>query len=248
MKIHAACPVCFPGEGNVIQNRNCSADIKSTGVYYMTCPEGHEFYCIPMFEDYELLFEAGAYSLDSGNYVEAVSFFTNSLEKFRYFVILIADLQNQLPFDEIEKKRKILKLSERKIGAFYQAYSYIFKSSPDEFKNSLVKFRNEVIHEGKIPTYAEAKRYGIEVMDYIKEIQVVIRTTLPEDISLLPSLRFKVLEVQKKERELPIANPHTFQFMLDFINCVNNYENDFDTRFTRSKSSTAFLLSNRELE
>ena len=121
MKIYSACPTCSPREGNEIRNRTCSADINDKGIYLMECPNGHDFYCIPTFADYELLFEAGAYSLESTNYVEAVSYFTNSLEKFRYFVILVSDYYNELPLKEIEKKRKLVKLSERKIGAFYQA-------------------------------------------------------------------------------------------------------------------------------
>lgn len=209
----------------------------------MECPNGHDFYCIPTFADYELLFEAGAYSLESTNYVEAVSYFTNSLEKFRYFVILVSDYYNELPLKEIEKKRKLVKLSERKIGAFYQAYSYILKKSPLEFDNRQVQFRNAVIHEGKIPTHNETKTYGIAVMNYIKEIQVELRYNLPTDITFLAEFRFRLLEVLNEDKSLPIENTHQFQFMLDFVNSISNHDTDFDTRFSRSKMNTQFLFS-----
>lgn len=243
MKIYSACPTCSPKEGHEISNRTCSSDINDKGIYLMKCPNGHDFYCIPTFEDYELLFEAGAYSLESKNYVEAVNYFTNSLEKFRYFVILISDYNNGLLINEIEKKRRLIKLSERKIGAFYQAYSYIFKKSPEVFNERQVKFRNEVIHEGKIPSKDETKAYGVAVMDYIKAIQVELRASLPADITFLATFQSRVFEVLKEDKSLPVENTHQFQFMLDFVNSISNYEVDFDTRFSRSKRSTQFLFS-----
>jgi hypothetical protein len=248
MKIHSTCPTCSPEEGHEIRKRTCSSDINDKGIYLMKCPNGHDFYYIPTFEDYELLFEAGAYSLESENYVEAVSYFANSLEKFRYFVILVSDYNNGLPLDEIEKKRKLVKLSERKIGAFYQAYSYIFKKSPEGFNERQVKVRNEVIHEGKIPSKEETKAYGVAVMNYIKAIQVELRASLPPDITYLATFKSRLLEVLKEDTSLPVENTHQFQFMLDFVNSISNQEVDFDTRFSRSKRSTKFLFSDTSHE
>ncbi len=73
-------------------------------------------------------------------------------------------------------------LSERQLGAFIALYTLDVGEPPKLLNASLVKFRNQVIHQGRIPTRAEALKYGQGVLDIIRSLISEAKSRFPKGI------------------------------------------------------------------
>lgn len=67
-----------------------------------------------------------------------------------------------------ETWKPISKHSERQLGAFIIIHAQAFGQPPLLMKSNNVEFRNDVIHQGKIPNRHEAVNYGQAVLDVLR--------------------------------------------------------------------------------
>jgi hypothetical protein len=141
------------------------------GRYETTCPKGHAAVVILQEQQFELLFDIGAYALKDGYYREAVSSFASGLERFYEFFVAVALSEKALDYDVLDKAWKLVsKQSERQLGAFIYIYTSEFNRTPQLLKRKSVEFRNDVIHNGQIPSRQRAAEFGQEVLDLIRPI------------------------------------------------------------------------------
>jgi len=57
-----------------------------------------------------------------------------------------------------------------------------FSEQPSLLGQNQIKFRNEVIHKGKIPSRDEAIKYGQEVLDTIRPILHRVKSAFPQGV------------------------------------------------------------------
>ncbi|MBW0149563.1 hypothetical protein [Marinobacter arenosus] len=155
-------------------------ELRDDGRYEFTCEKGHTTVTVLQEQKFEVLFDLGAYAILDGYYREAVASFTSSLERFYEFFIkasLFEDGLEESAFAETWKE--VSSQSERQLGAFIFLYLKCFSERPALLRPKQIKFRNEVIHKGKIPSRSEAIDYGQAVLETIRPIMQRTKTALP---------------------------------------------------------------------
>ena len=92
-------------------------------------------------------------------------------------------LENNISEDNLSAAWKyVSNQSERQLGAFVFLYVQEFGKSPILLNNTSTQFRNEVIHKGKIPTKAEALKYGQSVLDVMRPIIAEAKVKYPNGV------------------------------------------------------------------
>ncbi|MGF1621530.1 MAG: hypothetical protein ACFCUR_13065 [Rhodomicrobiaceae bacterium] len=133
---------------------------------------------------FELLFEYACSAIVDGYYREAVSSYTASMERFYEFYFQIVALRKNVSIADFGKVWKLLsRQSERQLGAYVAAYMLAEKQAPDLLPNSMVEFRNGVIHKGIIPTKDKAVEFGQSVLDTLLPSLNRIKTNYPREVS-----------------------------------------------------------------
>ncbi len=156
-------------------------EINDSGIYTVTCRNGHTTSTMSQQHKHETLLELATFAILDGYYREAVTSFAASLERFYEFVVHIG--LHELGCDQqvIEASwKEMAKQSERQFGAFAILYTSLFKTKPRTLQQDKIKFRNDVVHKGKVPTRLEALGFGQEVLEIIRSALAEIRAKYPE--------------------------------------------------------------------
>jgi hypothetical protein len=114
-------------------------------------------------ERFEALFDFGSMAFLDGYNREAVANFVTSLERFFEFYVRTVRLKHRIGDEAFETTWNLMsKQSERQLGAFAVLYLLETGEAPSFLDpNRLkVRFRNEVVHAGKIPTKDETVAYA----------------------------------------------------------------------------------------
>jgi hypothetical protein len=144
------------------------AELQDDGLYWLECPHGHQTVTCLQEQKFEVLFDLGANAILDGYHREAVSSFSACLERFYEFYISVVAIKEGI--DEasfLNSWRKVSNHSERQLGAFIFLYLLEEKKTPPLLSENSVKFRNDVVHKGKIPSKDEAISYGEEVLGLV---------------------------------------------------------------------------------
>ncbi len=182
MRLPFTCMKCtFGGDGNGHPPYPKYVELRDDGRYEFTCEKGHTTVTVLQEQKFEVLFDLGAYAILDGYYREGVASFTSSLERFYEFFIKAALFEDGLEEAAVaEAWKQVSSQSERQLGAFIFLYLKCFSEKPALLRQKQIKFRNEVIHKGKIPSRNEAVEYGQEVLDAIRPILRRVKTTFPK--------------------------------------------------------------------
>ena len=176
MKIKVICQQCFHkgylSESNLFEK----IILQESTLYHFRCKHQHDNLVLLQAFKFEILFESGLCAINDKYYLEAVLSLTASLERFYEFAIKILSTGNGLSFDDFEKLYKqISNQSERQLGAFLFLYSYVYKQLPELLDNRYVKFRNQVVHKGYLPSEEEVIDYAKEIYKNIKYYYIQLR-------------------------------------------------------------------------
>ncbi|MGG3480579.1 hypothetical protein ABES21_24190 [Peribacillus frigoritolerans] len=195
MKTLVICTECLVKENKL----NNEVEINEGGVFDFTCESGHRNISILQLHSFQILFDLGVMALIDGYTREAVSSLAVSIERFHEYCIDI--FLNKIPEEERKSTWKLVEVqSERQLGAFYFLYLLEFKKAPKSIDNKWVKFRNDIIHKGKIPKQDKAKEYAEYIYHYIKNIIIELKGK-NDDINLLMSF------IGKKIEKIRVDNP-----------------------------------------
>ncbi|AXK83285.1 hypothetical protein DW352_23850 [Pseudolabrys taiwanensis] len=163
-----------------------TAQIEDSGLYDVQCPKGHRSYTILQQQKFELLFDIGACAILDGYFREAVSSFASSLERTFEFFVWAALLATGHVASEVEEFWKSLsKHSERQLGAYALLFFQETYESPPMLTRQNVEFRNQVIHQGRIPTRQEAIDFGNEVLAIVRRVIATGRERHKNGIELM---------------------------------------------------------------
>lgn len=170
------------------------------GKYEVRCALGHIGTVSVDNVKFELLFEMGLNALVDGYPREAVSSFASALERFYEFYCHVVAASSAIPHEQMASAWKAVgKQSERQLGMFIASALSLTKQCPPLLNpNREVKFRNEVIHGGYIPTIEEAISFGDVVMTHINESLQTLRQLSPDAVTTTYG---RLSPVEKKEEK-----------------------------------------------
>lgn len=159
-------------------------EFRDDGRYVIKCSFGHETTTILQQQKFEILFDIGAHAILDGYYREAVSSFTSSLERFYEFALRVF-IEKASKSDELFQScwNKVATQSERQLGGFVFLWASNFNEPPELLSDAQARFRNEVIHKGKIPTREQAIQYGNSVLSVLRPKMLAIRERFSEEVS-----------------------------------------------------------------
>lgn len=195
MRLPISCMECFRVDGHP-SDVAISVELRDDGLYKVTCPRGHVTVTAIQQQKFEVLFDLGAMALLDGYTREAISSMAASLERFFEYYVVVVSLKHGIAHERfIEAWGPISKLSERQVGAFLFLYlienkkplePLIFDAKPVLDGRSRgdtptwSRFRNEVIHNGYIPSTVEVIEYGNLVYQFIYRLIAEMRATHSE--------------------------------------------------------------------
>jgi hypothetical protein len=185
MKLPIACLECMTAGRDYLL---AAVEFRDDGRYEVTCPEGHKNVATLQEQKFELLFEIGAYAIRDGYYREAVTSFASSLERFYEFFIKAALFEKGIDAEIVERSLKLANLAERLLGAFVLLYTSDFRTPPTLLESkriglrTAVKFRNNVVHMGKIPSRKEALEFGQIVLDLVRPMMKEAQVKYPKGV------------------------------------------------------------------
>jgi hypothetical protein len=193
MKLSLSCPECQKAQyraGNSPSSVvEVNVDIEDEGLYRITCEQSHNTLVSVQNPKFEILFEIAAFAVLDGYYREAVTGFATTIERLHEHCLQILCVANQVPLNEAEKAWKyIAKQSERQLGAFVFSFLISTKTNINNIYDkkmgscnlALSAFRNKVVHQGYIPTHAETIEFGSIVLQYSRELLVLLRKPFSE--------------------------------------------------------------------
>jgi hypothetical protein len=149
----------------------------------MKCRSRHETVTCLQEQKFELMFDLGANAIVDGYYREAVSSFTSGLERFYEFYVQVLCEKADVPEEAFDATwRTVAAQSERQLGAFAFLSLIEKKAPPQLLPAAKSKFRNDVIHKGKIPSRQGAVDYGQEVLDLETPVLRELKIQYPEQV------------------------------------------------------------------
>lgn len=146
-----------------------SASVSNSGLYEFTCKNGHDCKVILQQCQFEILSEVGLQALIDGYYRDAVVSLSSSLERFFQLVIeVIVEHQGTSSSEMLSTWSVMARQSERQLGAYLIVYLLSFGERAPALNANQTKFRNDVVHQGKIPTEDEAVSFCQSVVEIIR--------------------------------------------------------------------------------
>lgn len=184
MRIEIACNICSKEKSKetssfVQYSRLCS--IRDDGIYEFECPEGHRSITVLRTPKHEVLFTIASNALLDGYLRESIASFAASLERYYEFVIRVICRSKSIAQQDFEKCWKaVSKQSERQLGAFAMLWFVEIGNPPDLLSNKMVELRNQIIHQGKVPTDHECIKFGQAVIEVIVPIERKMLDKFPD--------------------------------------------------------------------
>jgi hypothetical protein len=153
------------------------------GHYDFVCSFNHKTTLFLKQQKFQILFDLGANAIVDRYYREAVSSFNSSMERFYEFTIRIV-LNNYSKSDDLFKCcwKKVSNSSERQLGAFIFLWASTFGNNPELLSEKLTKFRNDVIHKGRIPSKKESIEFGDAVLGVIRPKMLELLDRFQDDV------------------------------------------------------------------
>src|SRR5579859_1093611 len=180
MKLVIWCVKCsVTGKGSI---RGGTAELRDDSLYEIECHEGHRVVAVLQNLHHELLFDSGAMAFRDGYHREAVASFAAALESFYGFFTRAVLRHLGVDQELIDDVRKATKQSERKLGAMHAAHAILTgRRSLDSDERR--RFRNEIVHEGAIPTPERTFQYATYVYDSVVDGVIELRNKTPEALN-----------------------------------------------------------------
>lgn len=145
--------------------------IQHSGVYRFECDDGHKSVCVHQQMLFEVLSEVAVQAIVDGYYRDAVSSFTAAIERtYEVYFQLIARVKGCEPSAVKSTWKMVAKQSERQFGLFAGIYLFETGRTAPTLSQKAVAFRNQVVHQGYIPSEDEAVEFGQEALSTIFDV------------------------------------------------------------------------------
>jgi hypothetical protein len=173
--------------------RRVTEPFNDSAVYRFTCARNHVHEILLMQLRFEVLAETAMQALVDGYYRDAVASFAAALERIYQLYAELVCRSKGMDQAAIEAAWKLVaRQSERQLGMFIGLYQIENGAPPPLLAQRHVTFRNNVIHQGILPSEDEAIVFAQGVVDlvqpllnammprYTKEIEAVFEAHMTE--------------------------------------------------------------------
>ncbi len=194
MRLRINCMACLQADGKP-SDEAASVEMRDDGIYSFTCRRGHKTTTATQAQKFEVLFDLGALALLDGYTREAVTSMAASIERFFEYYSQVISLKHGVALETLTQAWKpVSKQSERQVGAFLFLYLLENKRALDPFilesrfskqvdgkdPRTLTKFRNDVVHNGYIPSSELVLAYGDLIYQFVYRLIKELRSTSHE--------------------------------------------------------------------
>ena len=169
MKLPIYCSLCIT-DADKPRMALALVELQEDDLYVFTCSRGHVSKTYLQANRFEVLFDLGLEAAVDGYHRQSIANFMSSLERFYEWYINLSCLVRGINYENRERIWKsISQQSERQLGAFYYLWTIDFGDAPLMLPQRQVKFRNNIIHKGQIPSRKEALEFGQDVINLLYE-------------------------------------------------------------------------------
>ncbi|MCO6163820.1 hypothetical protein [Flavobacterium sp. NRK F7] len=159
-------------------------ELNSENEYFIECKNGHTQALKLQAENFEILFDLATLALIDGYSKEAFSTLYSSYERFIEFTIKIICHSKSINKEEfIEGWKLVKKQSERQLGAFYIIQLIEFGKIEFELPKKWIEIRNQVIHNGEIPSSKKVIEFGNDLLNFIFSILEKLNEKYPNSLT-----------------------------------------------------------------
>lgn len=181
MKILTMCMECQKELGHP-SFEPITADYYEEALAYIECSKGHKSAILLQSQKFEVLLESAANALIEGHTLEAASSLSSAYERFFEFAINVFCKKNNVSKVALEETfKQVSKQSERQVGAFLFLHLLTFGSNYP-LNKKIPELRNQVIHQGYIPTPDEVFKFGELIYKEITSITSLIKSNLENEM------------------------------------------------------------------
>lgn len=160
--------------------------VREDSRYQTVCPRGHTEVVVLQNPKFDILYEIGANAILDGYYRDAIASFHASLERLYEFFARAVLRKKGVPDQMTETAwKQVHRQSERQLGGFIFLYTMDFLQPPPLLASKRVEFRNEVIHQGRIPSRDEAIDFGQAILDIERQLLIELRQRYSDALSHL---------------------------------------------------------------
>lgn len=167
------CTRCL-AEGDISASLSLS-EVNDDNFYIFTCSKGHLTTLSSQHPKFNILFELGVSNFAEKNYREVIFNIHSALESFYNYaieLICVDILKNPIAFDASKKHAK--KYSERLFGAFIFLWNMNIQTPIEKIDDKFTKIRNEITHNGLIPTQEITLEYLTAIAKWLVECMAVL--------------------------------------------------------------------------
>lgn len=197
MRIFVACPQCVEELQDPALGW-CLAELQDSGLYRPDCGRpGHNVAVCLQEQKFEVLYDLAANAILDRYYREAIISFTSALERFYEFYIRVICVKRDVEEDDFLRAWKtVAPQSERQLGAYIFVYLTENRVPPPLLKEVHVRLRNDVVHNGKIPTKQQAVTYGQAVLDVIAPVMSALKHKEAEHVRVVVERHVRDIHLQ----------------------------------------------------
>lgn len=181
--------------------------VPESGVIELTCGRGHHTYSVVQDAKFEILSDMAIRALVEEDYRGAVSNFVTALERLFEFFTLAMFRKHGVEAAASEKAWKPLaRMSERQLGAYVAAHLIETGGQPFLLPDKQVKFRNDVIHNGRLPDRDEAVAFGQAVCDCaVPTLAILGSDSYRHIVTQLTTERIRARRAMAKDSQYPVS-------------------------------------------
>lgn len=176
----------------------------------ITCSKGHTIELFSPYTRYNILLNQAMLAFKKGFYFESFHTLYSGYENFKFTIVQYYLFTIYNDIGKVIEVSKKMNRSEKIDGAFTIAYISIFNESPNTLSNNLIKERNNVTHNGKIPTKKMCKNLGNSIFKLVISTHSKFNNNFDGTL-LIEFLYFlNQFNVEEKGHAVIFENPNEF--------------------------------------
>lgn len=201
------------------------------------CSHGHKSALVLQSQKFEVLMESGADALLNGFTLEACATFYAALERTYEFAIRVFMRAKQIDDETFNVMfKEMSRMSERQIGAFMAIY-LLETGIVYRVDRKLTEFRNNVIHNGKIPLPEEAVNFCSNIYRNILDIVNALKKDYLESVH-----QVVLVDMSERQSSLEVGIPRSTTTGTIFFNMSFSIEHkDFNEALENFRVATQIL-------
>lgn len=151
--------------------------VRDDGAYELRCQRGHHSICLIHEEKHEVLFKIAIDAFCKGSYRDAILSGAASAERFfEHFIRAAYKAHGIDPAASESSWKSIKRQSERQLGAYVVLHTITFGRPPPIMSETQTRLRNEVAHNGHIPTRETTFTYLEHIMGNVVPVVTSVRS------------------------------------------------------------------------